>query len=72
MTCVVEVGDARDGILDAVEKMNAMALVIGSRGLSSLKRAFLGSTSDYCVHHAHCPVLVVKDVSQRKPAAAAK
>ena len=28
--------------------------------LSSSCRAFVGSTSDYVVHHSPCPVLVVK------------
>ena len=24
------------------------------------RRAFLGSVSDYCAHHASCPIIVVK------------
>lgn len=47
--------------MDVVEKMQAEILVIGSRGLGTFKRAFLGSTSDYCVHHCQCPVIVVKN-----------
>lgn len=35
-------------------------LVIGSRGLGSLERLMLGSVSDFIVHHAPCPVLVVR------------
>lgn len=27
---------------------------------SSILRALVGSVSDYCVHNAKCPVLVVK------------
>ncbi|KAG8062608.1 hypothetical protein GUJ93_ZPchr0003g17350 [Zizania palustris] len=56
---VVE-GDAKEAICQAVEDMNADLLVLGSRGLGKIKRAFLGSVSDYLVHHASCPVLVVK------------
>ena len=35
-------------------------LVMGSRGLSAGRRLFLGSVSDALVHHAPCPVLVVR------------
>uniref|UniRef100_A0A0D9ZD72 UspA domain-containing protein n=1 Tax=Oryza glumipatula TaxID=40148 RepID=A0A0D9ZD72_9ORYZ len=53
-------GDAKEAICQAVEEMHADMLVLGSRGLGKIKRAFLGSVSDYLVHHACCPVLVVK------------
>lgn len=35
-------------------------IVIGSRGRSSLKEMFLGSTSNYVIHASKIPVLVVK------------
>ncbi|XP_040377528.1 universal stress protein PHOS34 isoform X2 [Oryza brachyantha] len=59
MGAIVE-GDAKEAICQAVEEMHADMLVLGSRGLGKIKRAFLGSVSDYLVHHACCPVLVVK------------
>ena len=37
----------------------ASAIVIGSRGRGRLKRALLGSVSDYVVRNAPCPVVVV-------------
>ena len=37
----------------------ASAIVIGSRGRGRLKRALLGSVSDYVVRRAPCPVVVV-------------
>ena len=57
---IVAKGDARDEIVDYVESIKADTLILGSRGLGAFKRAFLGSVGDYCVHHCHCPVIVVK------------
>ncbi|KAJ3283649.1 Ubiquitin carboxyl-terminal hydrolase 22 [Borealophlyctis nickersoniae] len=36
-------------------------LVVGQRALGKLERWALGSVSDYCLRHLHCPVTVVKD-----------
>ncbi|XP_078445400.1 adenine nucleotide alpha hydrolases-like superfamily protein [Wolffia australiana] len=56
----VGTGDARDVICDLVEKVGADLLVIGSHGYGFVKRALLGSVSDYCARNAKCPVLIVK------------
>ncbi|XP_020596376.1 uncharacterized protein LOC110036308 isoform X1 [Phalaenopsis equestris] len=53
-------GDARNVICDAVEKFHADVLVVGSHGYGAVKRAVLGSVSDYCAHHANCTVMIVK------------
>ncbi|GMY18377.1 universal stress protein a-like protein [Fagus crenata] len=57
---VTEVGDPKEVIREAVEKLNIQLLVLGSHGRGAIKRAFLGSVSNYCVHHVKCPVLVVR------------
>ncbi len=57
---VVGRGEVRDEIVDYVHSARADLLIVGSRDLGTLKRAFVGSTSDYCVHHCHCPVTIVK------------
>lgn len=48
-------------ILDLADDLDADLVVIGSRGLGGLRRALMGSVSDSVVHHAHCPVLVVRE-----------
>jgi len=35
-------------------------VVVGSRGMGSLKEIFLGSTSNYVLHKSKIPVLIVK------------
>ncbi|KAJ9563661.1 hypothetical protein OSB04_008821 [Centaurea solstitialis] len=57
---MTEVGDPKVAICNAVEKLNIQLLVVGSHGRGAVTRTFLGSVSNYCVHHAKCPVLVVK------------
>jgi nucleotide-binding universal stress UspA family protein len=36
-------------------------LVVGSRGHGTFAEAMLGSVGQYCVHHAQCPVLIIRD-----------
>jgi nucleotide-binding universal stress UspA family protein len=36
-------------------------LVLGSRGHGGFMEALLGSVSQHCVHHATCPVVVIRD-----------
>ena len=38
----------------------ARLLVVGSHGRGELPGMHLGSVATYCVHHAPCPVLVVR------------
>jgi nucleotide-binding universal stress UspA family protein len=49
-----------DEIVGYLEQNPADLLVMGSRGLSAGRRLLLGSVSDAIVHHAKCPVLVVR------------
>ncbi|XP_027364286.1 uncharacterized protein LOC113871391 [Abrus precatorius] len=59
-------GDPREMICEAAEQMQVNLLVMGSRGLGTLKRTFLGSVSDYCAHHARTPILIVKPPEHSK------
>ncbi|MEM0168688.1 MAG: universal stress protein [Metallosphaera sp.] len=53
-------GDPATVILDYVSKNPISLVVIGSRGLSKLKRVLLGSVSSRVVQEAKVPVLIVK------------
>ncbi|CAI7919312.1 unnamed protein product [Closterium sp. NIES-54] len=52
-------GDPRDVLASHVQSVDADLMVMGTRGMSLLKRMAMGSVSSHCVHHAPCPVLVV-------------
>ena len=49
-----------DELLAYLDQEKPDLLVMGCRGLSAGKRLFMGSVSDALVHHAPCPVLVVR------------
>ena len=56
----LEFGNAAETIIEIAEKENYDLIVVGSRGLSSVKRFFLGSVSDDVSHHAKCSVLIAR------------
>ncbi|KAJ1425513.1 UspA [Sesbania bispinosa] len=56
----VENGDPRDVICQMVQRLGVDILVMGSHGYGVIKRAFLGSVSNYCAQNVKCPVLIVK------------
>ena len=58
---VVE-GNAARVLLDASD--GAELLVVGSRGHGGFTEALLGSVGQHCVHHARCPVVVIRDQEQ--------
>jgi nucleotide-binding universal stress UspA family protein len=47
-------------IVEYAEKNKIDMIVIGSRGLSGIKKMLLGSVANGVVTYAHCPVLVAK------------
>lgn len=55
-----ELGDPADVIVSAAECLDVDLVIFGSRGLSAWKSLLIGSVSDAVLHHAHCPVLIVR------------
>lgn len=55
-------------IVRLAEEIGAGLVVMGSRGLGGIRRALMGSVSDSVVRHAHCPVLLVREVRETAPA----
>jgi nucleotide-binding universal stress UspA family protein len=52
-------GDAGPLICEAAKQWSADTIVMGRNQKSLLSEVFLGSTSNYVLHHAHCSVMVV-------------
>jgi len=55
----VKTGDAGAILVQEAEQLAADGVILGSRGLSTVKRLFVGSVSSYVVHHSTRPVIIV-------------
>ena len=53
-------GNEGPKIVNFAERKHYDLIVIGSRGMGSLKEIFLGSTSNFVLHKSKVPVLIVK------------
>jgi nucleotide-binding universal stress UspA family protein len=54
------VGRAAQGILEEAKRFGADTIVMGSRGMSDWTALLLGSVAYKVIHHAECPVVVVR------------
>jgi nucleotide-binding universal stress UspA family protein len=57
---LLELGDHAQVIIDTANKNHYDLIIMGSRGLSVFKELLLGSVSFKVMHHASCPVMVVR------------
>jgi nucleotide-binding universal stress UspA family protein len=60
VSSTVEMGRPAEVILNSARDWAADVIVVGSHGLGFWGRTLLGSVSNAVVHHANCPVLVVR------------
>ncbi|NTV98740.1 MAG: universal stress protein [Chlorobiaceae bacterium] len=58
--CGVEIGSPSDVILDAIDRLDANLVIMGSHGKKGLSRLIMGSVAETVVRKANCPVLTVK------------
>lgn len=60
-------GSPADEIVDLADELDADLILVGSRGLGAVRRLVLGSVSEGVVHHAPCPVLVLRGGDEAWP-----
>lgn len=53
-------GPAAEAIINAAQHRKCDLIVMGTRGLGNLEGMLVGSVSHKVLHHAHCPVLLVR------------
>ncbi len=51
--------NAGEGIVRIADDEKANLIIMGARGLGAVKRAFVGSTSEYVVRHSGVPTLII-------------
>lgn len=54
------VGSPGKTICKIAKERDSDLIIVGHRGLSGLGEMFLGSVSNYVLHHSHCSILMVQ------------
>ncbi|MBK1989575.1 universal stress protein [Sphaerospermopsis aphanizomenoides BCCUSP55] len=57
------IGDAGRIICELALSWASDLIIVGRRGRTGISEVFLGSVSNYVLHHAHCSVLTVQGLS---------
>jgi nucleotide-binding universal stress UspA family protein len=56
----VSPGDTPEQIVSVAKDVDADLIVMGTRGMTEWKSMLLGGVANKVIHHAHCPVLLVR------------
>jgi nucleotide-binding universal stress UspA family protein len=57
---IIDVMSVADSIIGYAEKNNIDLIVMGTKGMTGIKKFMLGSVASGVISHARCPVLVVR------------
>ncbi len=60
LTYAAELGRPGHHLVDKANDEKVDLIVMGTRGMGTIKRTIMGSVSDHVIHHAHCPVVVCR------------
>ena len=60
VTDLLDHGDPSARIIEIAAERNVDLIIMGSRGLSGIRRLFTGSISDKVANQASCPVMIVR------------
>jgi nucleotide-binding universal stress UspA family protein len=63
---IMEKGHAVQEIIRAAKGGSFDLIVMGARGVSHIREMLLGSVTDGVIHHADCPVLVIRRPDTRE------
>jgi len=61
---VLHSGTPGEGVCELANKHDVDLIIMGTRGLNKIRRTLLGSVSDYVIHHAKKPVLVIPNQNE--------
>lgn len=57
---IIKIGDPAKIITEIANSKNYDLIIMGNRGMSAFKELLLGSVSLKVMHHARCPVMIVR------------
>ena len=56
----LRMGAVAEEIVSLADELDAGLIIVGSRGVGSIRRTLAGSVSESVLRHAHCPVMAVR------------